>query len=285
MIFGMLATFRRKVVTARNLYRSKGAVPLLVAVLSHVGSLLVNLYAEAVQRLLPHTGPSTINGVAMPTEVRHPHVSYDRFLPWYPPAARFYWSEGAVVTAHGLFTEEEDDIVIVGGGVGVTAVHASEQSETGSVTVYEAGEAHAALTEKTLALNQVPTEWVVHQAAVGPAHELYGYETPTSVTQVEITDLPDCDVLELDCEGSELAILRELAIRPRVIIVEIHPYKGDFEPTAVLDELDRLAYDIERRYTHQGAELTQARLLETLHDRVETEGEGLPPVVVAVRTD
>lgn len=285
MIFGIIATYRRKVATAIDLYRSKGAVPLLVVVLSHVGSLLVNLYAEAVQRLFPHTGPSTINGVAMPMEARHPHVKYDRFLPLYPPTARFYWSEEAVVTAHGLFTEHDDDIVIVGGGVGVTTVHASEQSETGSVTVYEAGETHAALTEKTLELNQVPTEWVVHQAAVGPAHELYGYETPTSVDQVETTDLPDCDVLELDCEGSELSILQELGIRPRVIIVEIHPYKGDFEPTAVLDELDRLEYHIERRYTHQGAELTQAQLLETLHARVKTEGEGLPPVVVAFRTE
>jgi hypothetical protein len=38
--------------------------------------------------------------------------------------------------------------------------------------------------------------------------------------------LPACDVLELDCEGAEVEILRGMIIQPRVILVETHGLFG-----------------------------------------------------------
>jgi hypothetical protein len=38
--------------------------------------------------------------------------------------------------------------------------------------------------------------------------------------QVTPAELPECDVLELNCEGSEIGILRNMTIRPRAIAVE-----------------------------------------------------------------
>jgi hypothetical protein len=40
------------------------------------------------------------------------------------------------------------------------------------------------------------------------------------------SELPPCNVLELDCEGAEVEILRELTIQPRVILVETHGLFG-----------------------------------------------------------
>ena len=55
-------------------------------------------------------------------------------------------------------------------------------------------------------------------------------------------DLPPCDVLELDCEGSEVEILGALAVRPRVVLVETHGLYG--APTdRVLALVRGLGYD------------------------------------------
>jgi len=43
---------------------------------------------------------------------------------------------------------------------------------------------------------------------------------------VSAKELKKCNVLEIDCEGAEVDILKELDIKPRVIIVETHPSKG-----------------------------------------------------------
>jgi hypothetical protein len=40
------------------------------------------------------------------------------------------------------------------------------------------------------------------------------------------SQLPSCDVLQLDCEGAEVEIPREMTIQPRVILVETHGIFG-----------------------------------------------------------
>ena len=40
------------------------------------------------------------------------------------------------------------------------------------------------------------------------------------------SQLPPCNVLQLDCEGAEAEILRGLIIRPRAILVETHGVFG-----------------------------------------------------------
>jgi hypothetical protein len=51
-------------------------------------------------------------------------------------------------------------------------------------------------------------------------------------------------MLQLDCEGAELLILRNMAIRPRVIAVETHGVYG--APTRTVKELlEKLEYAVE----------------------------------------
>ena len=65
---------------------------------------------------------------------------------------------------------------------------------------------------------------------------------------VSAADMPDVDVLELDCEGVELDILRNMGQRPRVLIVEAHPQFG-------VDLADVRSLMTENGYTIQEEEL------------------------------
>jgi hypothetical protein len=57
-------------------------------------------------------------------------------------------------------------------------------------------------------------------------------------------DLPGCDVLQLDCEGAELAIIKEMTIQPRVVLVETHGCYGA-PSAAVADALTARGYSVE----------------------------------------
>jgi Methyltransferase FkbM domain len=56
-------------------------------------------------------------------------------------------------------------------------------------------------------------------------------------------ELPPCDVLELDCEGSEVGILRDMLIEPRIVAVETHGFLG--APTGdVRNVLENRGYQV-----------------------------------------
>ena len=81
-------------------------------------------------------------------------------------------------------------------------------------------------------------------AVVGEAIAVYGVPDQLSTLVVSPAELPECDILELDCEGAESLILRNMAIRPRVIAVETHGVYG--APTRVVKELlEKLDYAVE----------------------------------------
>ena len=67
----------------------------------------------------------------------------------------------------------------------------------------------------------------VRHAIVGDARSVWG-EASADIVAAEA--LPPCDVLELDCEGAELDLIRRMTIRPRVVLVETHGIFG--APTA-----------------------------------------------------
>jgi hypothetical protein len=61
--------------------------------------------------------------------------------------------------------------------------------------------------------------------------------------------LPTCDVLQLDCDGAELEILKTLAIEPLVVIVEIYGMYGISE--ADIDHImDKKGYAIAGKRTY-----------------------------------
>lgn len=129
------------------------------------------------------------------------------------------------VTALREHVRPSDHVVVIGGGDGVTAVVAARRAT--QVTVYEAASRMVSVVEETAEVNAMADKISVNHSVVGPAENVYGDDVGA---QVDVADLPNCDVLELDCEGAEGRIIAELSQlhgrRPRVIIIETHPQYG-----------------------------------------------------------
>ncbi|MFC6955213.1 FkbM family methyltransferase [Halorubellus litoreus] len=164
---------------------------------------------------------------------------------------RFPEYEADIVAALRDHVRDGDDVVVVGGGFGVSSVVAARRvGPTGSVTTYEAGADQYDLVAETLEINDVENRVDVEHAIVGSA--VSTYTPPEDAAVVDAADLPACDVLEMDCEGAELGILRELRIRPRVVVVEAHA-NFDAPEADVRAELDRLDYDVVDRGVEDAA--------------------------------
>lgn len=150
--------------------------------------------------------------------------SFESIVPWKKERGRPNYESGLV----GLidkFVQSGDEVTIIGGGWGVTAVKAANKvGPSGRVHVYEGSISEVKKINKTIQINGVSDRVEVEHAVVGPKISLRGeIGNPSYISPDE---LPECDVIELDCEGSEMKILKELYICPRDILVESHGHKN-----------------------------------------------------------
>lgn len=150
--------------------------------------------------------------------------------------------EAALVDAVRTTVEPDDAVVVIGGGYGVSSVVAARRAgPNGRVVTYEPTHERFPFIEETAALNRVADRIDARRALVGPGVKLDG--DGGGADRVDPAALPDCDVLELDCEGAEADVLRELSIRPRAIIVETHGCFGT-PSEETRNVLDSLGYDV-----------------------------------------
>lgn len=151
--------------------------------------------------------------------------------------------EEALIKALNEHVKPADKIVVVGVGIGVTCVVAARNAGVdGTVTCYEGDAAGCGSLLRVAALNGVADRIRTHHAVVGKAIGVYGNSVASRI--VHPTDLPICDVLELDCEGAEICILSEMTIRPRIIAVETHGFLG--APTSEVRRLlEKIGYSVE----------------------------------------
>lgn len=181
-------------------------------------------YAGRIRPLLPETQPAVYNGVPIAIHRRAGDSFFSQLLgPFGCNDNSGY--EDTLLAGLKKYVRPGDTVVVVGGGVGVTtAVAGSMAGENGHVVCFEGSALHADLVRKTVALNGLAGRTEVRHAVVGPAIAVYG-EIETD-EQLQASELPPCDVLELDCEGSEVDILQNMTITPRVILVETHGIYG-----------------------------------------------------------
>lgn len=64
----------------------------------------------------------------------------------------------------------------------------------------------------------------IRSRVVGPAVSLQRERDASE--QMSPAELPECDVLELDCEGAQIPILDGMTIEPLVVVVESHGMLG-----------------------------------------------------------
>ncbi len=144
---------------------------------------------------------------------------FDRLIPGRPSSNPQY--ESGLVSGIEETVCEGDTVVIVGGGMGVTATKAANKvGSSGKVLVFEGSVNEVNAVEETLRINGVTEIVDIKHSIVGEALNLRG--KPGNAKRISPSELPECDVLELDCEGSEIEILEKMEIRPRNILVECH---------------------------------------------------------------
>lgn len=135
--------------------------------------------------------------------------------------------ESGLVSQIKKYVNKGQKVVIVGGGLGVTAVKAANKvGSSGEVIVYEGSPRAITSLTATLDMNNVSNRVTVHNSIVGPAISIAGEGDNESVNTISPKDLPKCDILELDCEGAELELLERMNIKPEYIFVESHGALG-----------------------------------------------------------
>lgn len=195
-------------------------------------------YREFVRPHLPKKRPVTYNGITVASYAR----LGDTYLPnsaWYGDAEDKPDYEGGYIELIRKAVRPEDSVIVVGGGSGVsTAVAAELAGKSGCVTVYEAAAEQVKFIRETLQLNDLTEITTVKHALVGPKIDTYGDSRAADV--INPSDLPSCDTILLDCEGSEQAILENLSSMPKRVVVETHGsfgYPTD-ETVAILKDRD-----------------------------------------------
>jgi hypothetical protein len=199
-------------------------------------------YVATLRRLMPVQGDVRYNGVIVEDRrflddklPRYWKPSRDRDIPDY---------EGALVEGLSQVLRAGDKVVVVGGGLGVTVVVAARiVGDEGSVVCFEGSPDFARSTWETAARNDL-SRWVdVKCAIVGADIGVYESENGASSEIFPPESLPDCDVLELDCEGAEILVIENMRIKPRAILVETHGILGA-PSAAVQAALEGRGYDV-----------------------------------------
>lgn len=190
------------------------------------------------KHLLTHSETVSYNGIETPYKMS----IFDRIVPGYnrPSGSPSY--ENSEVNAVRTHTRNGDKVVIVGAGRGITPTAAGNSvGKDGLVVAYEASADRISRAQKTVQYNQVSDIVELHHTIVAKAEDVAG--KVGSATVLPPDELSYCDFLELDCEGAEEKILKEMTISPRVISVETHETKG-VSHTNIIEILEDRGYQI-----------------------------------------
>jgi hypothetical protein len=233
----------------------------IAGILKSAPSFFINeIYRERIRPLQPIRRYTVWNGVKMSPK-RSAVRKLDFLLPSSLRDEDYEKSENGEVAFHKEYTRSGDRVIIIGGGRGVTTVHAAWMVEPdGRVRVFEGSAEMVDMVKDTIRINGVSDLCDVRHSLVGPGLNVYTSGT-LDVEAIHPGDLPECDVLEMDCEGAELDILREMVIRPDVLIIEVHPRRHSMSSadymTELTEQLENKDFTIEGRRDNEGEPLTE----------------------------
>lgn len=145
------------------------------------------IYRNTIRKALPERGYVVRNGVETGNKKMFDGVVPDN---WGEKVNKPNY-EGALVELHKRHTEQNDHVVIIGGGYGVTAITAADQvTDSGKVEVFESNPNHIANLSDTVSRYDKQSYCTIHNTLVGPAAHTFGEIEKAS--KIDPSSLPDC---------------------------------------------------------------------------------------------
>jgi hypothetical protein len=201
-------------------------------------SLIIGVFNFLYNRTLRRASPPAVlkyNSVRVRTG-----YLIDRIFPFVGGGRPNY--ETGIVEGIRNHVRKGESVVIVGGGLGVaTVVAARHVGEHGDVTCLEGSTEQIKKVRETMHLNNVSSRVRPRHALVGSDYAVWGEKG--NPDRIAPNELPDCDVLIMDCEGAERDVLNNTDIQPEIIIVETHGIY-DSPKSVVRDLLEKRGYEI-----------------------------------------
>lgn len=196
-----------------------------------IEKIIYHLYKNTIRRFLPKKRWAIYNGIKVGVAQKSFDLDFPNYKVLYEDIPLY---EEALMTGLRKTVRDGDKVVVIGVGYGATVTLAAKRAGLkGEVICFDASRSAIRVAKKTAQLNKVEARISFNHAFVGEVKNMYG----SGMAKVSVTAdlLPECDVLELDCEGAEKEILEKLKIRPRVILVETHGCYGS--PSTKLKEI------------------------------------------------
>jgi hypothetical protein len=159
------------------------------------------LYRRTIRKFLPTIAEVKYSGISISRERKFGDGKLPDFLvPHLLEDIADY--EQTLIGALRSQVRIGDRVTIVGGGEGVTAVVAANAvGERGSFVCFEGNSWNVHKVRATAARNKMSRRLTVKHAVVGEAIAVYGVPHQLSTVVVPPAELPECDMLELDCEA------------------------------------------------------------------------------------
>lgn len=224
--------------------------------------LVGDIYVKSIRKMLP-TEKQTYDFKSSS------YVSVKKFDQYTPKKFKPYDNDKKRVYRHfhQNITKNGDEVIIIGGGYGISAYYASQAvGKSGNVILYEASDSQVEILNKMLDDRGIGDICSITHGLVGKDFNVYGEDKNYQV--ISVGDLPNCDVLELDCEGAELKIIDDLEILPREIICEVHAQYID-NPENVVEKIRGLGYAI-RGFTNDTRKELQSESEDKVHDSISS---------------
>ena len=128
--------------------------------------------------------------------------------------------ERGVIYGINNFVQQGMKALQIGSGNGLTSLYTLRKIGTeGFLTIYEPGTEQIQKVNSTLKSNNYGNYKVINKYVGNPVN---AWSDIGRSQLLSYTEIPNCDYLELDCEGCEKDFLENMIIRPHIIIVEIH---------------------------------------------------------------
>lgn len=208
-------------------------------------SMRTNEQLEWRKFLFP-SRPSTILGF-----VRN-FLTYDK---------RVYKDKLGILLSHDDIYLEDDIILAVGVGSGISLTHnCAKPRSNNSFIGIDGSQEQIEIAKANCKLNGVDSsKFELIEGYVGNPTHVYGEKNQQSLMMIDINKIK-FDVLELDCEGSEIEILRDISVRPRHIIVEMHPMYRYVNIEIFLEEMKSKGYKLMKIFTANGESINKNKL-------------------------